>query len=97
MPDPRAPGKYLNPFDFEKDGTTGHFTWSCRIEEVNADGNVMQGPPVLYGLTLDGLTADYGGLHERFLTEYVKPLMLAQYNALTAAHEDAMPLIGTSL
>lgn len=97
MADPRSPGKYLVPFNFEKDGTTGHFTWYCRIEEVDTDGNVMQGPPALYGLTLDGLTADYGGLHERFLSEYVKPLMLAQYVSLTAAHEDALPLIGESL
>ncbi len=97
MADPRAPGKYLVPFNFEKDGTTGHFTWYCRIEEVGADGNVMQGPPVQWGLTLDVLTKDYGGLHENFLAQTVKPAMLTQYDALAAAHEDAQPLIGSSL
>ena len=97
MADVRAPGKYLVPYQFEKDGTTGNFTWHCRIEEVDAQGNTMQGPPTLYGLTLDQLNSDYGGLHETFLTTYVKPLMLAQYDALAAAHEDAQPLIGTSL
>jgi hypothetical protein len=97
MPDPRTAGKYLVPYRFEQDGITGHITWHCRIEVVDDQGNVMQGPPVLHGTDYPDFRDQYGGSHERFLVEYVKPKMLAHHEAITASHDEAKELQGKSL
>lgn len=97
MPDPRAPGKYLHPYNVEQDGVTGHWTWHVRVEVVDENGNVMNGPPGLWGVSVEVLKSTHGGSHEIFLAEHVKPQMFKQHEDLQHGHAEAMALKGKML
>lgn len=97
MPDPRKPGRYLVPFKFEVDRTNGCFTWHCRIEEVDQNGNVMHGPVGLYGGDTPFLKRLHGGKHINLLMNHVKPAMLAGYEDFIHNHDEGKELEGKSL
>jgi hypothetical protein len=85
------------PFKKETNGTTGHIDWHCRVEVVDEQGDVMTGPPTIYGVSLQVLKDTHGGLHENFLRDVVKPLMLQEHEARTMSHAEADSLVGKSL
>lgn len=97
MPDPRPAGTYVVPFKKEVNGLTGHTDWHVRVETVDEQGNVMHGPPTIFGVSLQTLNDTHGGLHENFLRDAVKPQMLRQHEALNASHAEADGLVGKSL
>ena len=71
--------------------------WYCRIEEVDEQGNVIQGPTQLYGTHTDILNSDHGGEHENFLVNDVKPKMLKHYEDWSTDHTKGKALEGKSL
>ena len=93
----RSAGRYLVPIKMESDRDTGMFTWHCRVEEVDAQGNVQQGPIKLWGGDSEMLVSKHSGSHQDFLVNYVKPLALTHYAAWTASHSEAKSLEGSSL
>lgn len=93
----RKPGRYLNPFSYEVDGHNGIVTWYCRIEEVDENGNVMQGPVQQHGIDTPALNRHHKGKHINFLLNQVKPAMLKHYEDHRHDHTDASQLKGQSL
>jgi len=97
MADLRKPGRYLVPISFDKSPTTGYFTWHCRVEEVDENGSVQHGPVELHGTDIQALKQNYGGDHERFLLESVKPQMMQSYDEWSHDHSKAPTLVNKSL
>ena len=92
----REPGRYLVPFRYELNGSTGYVTWHCRIEEVDEDGNVMHGPVQLHGTDTTHLNRYHDGQHINFLLN-VKKKMLEHFDDHKHDHSDAVELEGKSL
>jgi hypothetical protein len=97
MADPRPAGQYAVVKSFETDGTTGHLSWTVQVEEVDAQGNVMTGPPSIFGIDIAGLKTTYAGDPIQYLTQVVKPQMLQQYSDLKTAASIAASIVGTTL
>lgn len=91
------PGLYLVPFRMEVNGSTGFTTWHCRIEEVDEQGNIMQGPVILHGIDTTSLNRRHKGSHEVFLMEKVKPEMLRHYQDFKQDHSEGKKLEGKRL
>lgn len=96
-PSKREPGRYLVPFRWELNRDNGHITWWCRIEEVDENGNVMQGPIQAHGTDTPALNRFHKGDHRNFLLNEVKPKMMKHYEDWIQDHADAEQLKGVSL
>lgn len=97
MADSRPAGQYVVVKAFETNGTTGHLSWVVQVEDVDATGNVMTGPPTTYGIDIAGLKSSYSGDPVQYLTQVVKPQMLQQYSDLKTASAVSQSIVGTTL